>query len=114
MTSETLQSPNASETWSYQLAFARQRGLISPSEQEVLRGKRVAIIGQGGVGGIHLITLARLGIGGFHIADPDCFEVANFNRQYGASTRSLGRNKASVMAEEARAINPELQLRVIA
>ena len=66
----------------------------------------------GGVGGIHLITMARLGIGGFHIADPDCFEVANFNRQYGASMRTLGRGKADVMAEEARAINPEVELRV--
>ena len=36
----------------------------------------------GGVGGIHLVTLARLGIGAFNIADPDCFELANFNRQY--------------------------------
>jgi molybdopterin/thiamine biosynthesis adenylyltransferase len=65
----------------------------------------------GGVGGIHLITLARLGIGAFHVADPDHFELANFNRQFGATTRSLGRGKAEVMAEEARAINPELQLR---
>ena len=66
----------------------------------------------GGVGGIHLITLARLGIGAFHIADPDDFELVNFNRQYGATVRSLGRGKAEVMAEEARAVNPELQLRV--
>jgi len=66
----------------------------------------------GGVGGIHLITLARLGIGRFTIADPDQFEVANFNRQFGATTRGLGCRKADVMAEEARAVNPELQLRV--
>jgi molybdopterin/thiamine biosynthesis adenylyltransferase len=64
------------------------------------------------VGGIHLITLARLGIGAFHIADPDDFELANFNRQYGATLRSLGQGKAKVMAEEARSINPDLQLRV--
>ncbi len=38
----------------------------------------------GGVGGVHLMTLARLGIGKFTIADPDTFELANFNRQYGA------------------------------
>jgi molybdopterin/thiamine biosynthesis adenylyltransferase len=72
----------------------------------------VAIVGMGGVGGIHLVTLVRLGIGGFHIADPDHFELANFNRQYGANLRTLGRNKAEVMAEEARAINPEAQVRV--
>jgi molybdopterin/thiamine biosynthesis adenylyltransferase len=66
----------------------------------------------GGVGGIHLVTLARLGIGRFTIADPDVFETVNFNRQYGATTRTLGRSKAKVMAEEARAINPEVDLRV--
>jgi len=38
--------------------------------------------------------------------------VANVNRQYGADTRSLGRNKATVMAEMARAINPDVEVRV--
>jgi molybdopterin/thiamine biosynthesis adenylyltransferase len=97
--------------FSYPGAFARNLGLVNPEEQERLRSSRVAIAGMGGVGGIHLITLARLGIGAFHIADPDDFELVNFNRQYGATLRSLGRGKAEVMAEEARAINPELQLR---
>lgn len=98
--------------FSYDQAFARHLGLIGPDEQTRLRQSRVAILGLGGVGGIHLITLTRLGIGSFHIADHDRYELANFNRQYGASMDSLGRNKAEVMAEEARAINPELNLRV--
>ena len=100
--------------WSYPAAFARHRGLISPDEQERLRRSTVAIVGMGGVGGIHLATLARLGIGGFHIADPDAFEVANFNRQYGANLRNLGRNKAEAMADEALAINPEIRIRTFA
>jgi molybdopterin/thiamine biosynthesis adenylyltransferase len=98
--------------FAYGEAFARHVGLISPDEQARLRRSRVAILGMGGVGGIHLVTLARLGIGSFHVADPDRFDLANFNRQYGASTRTLGQNKAEVMAAEARAINPELDLRV--
>jgi len=98
--------------FSYQEAFGRHLGLFNPEEQDRLRSSRVAIAGMGGVGGIHLITLARLGIGAFHIADPDDFELVNFNRQYGATLRSLGRGKAEVMAEEARAVNPELELRV--
>jgi molybdopterin/thiamine biosynthesis adenylyltransferase len=98
--------------WDYVQAFARNQGLITAAEQEKLRTTRVAIIGMGGVGGIHLATLARLGIGRFHIADPDRFELANFNRQYGARVSTLGRNKAEVMAEHARDINPEIQVRV--
>lgn len=101
-----------SGAWSYPEAFCRHRGLLSAADQDRLRNTRVAIAGMGGVGGVHLITLTRLGIGGFHICDPDTFDVANFNRQYGATIRSLGRNKAEVMAAEALAINPELQLQV--
>lgn len=98
--------------WSYSEAFARNAGLITRAEQERLRRSRVAIAGMGGVGGVHLITLARLGIGRFTIADPDTFETANFNRQYGAKTNNLGRGKADAMAEEARSINPQIDLRV--
>jgi molybdopterin/thiamine biosynthesis adenylyltransferase len=99
-------------SFSYDRAFARHRGLFNPEEQQRLRASRVAIAGMGGVGGIHLVTLARLGIGAFNIADPDHFELANFNRQYGANLRSVGHRKVEVMAAEARAVNPELRLRV--
>ena len=98
--------------WSYEDAFARNRGLITADEQQRLRNCRVAIAGMGGVGGIHLVTLARLGIGRFTIADPDIFEVANFNRQAGATCSAIGRSKVEVMAEIAREINPEVDLRV--
>jgi molybdopterin/thiamine biosynthesis adenylyltransferase len=109
----TLDQVPDNAAFSYQEAFSRHVGLFNLEEQDRLRSSRVAIAGMGGVGGIHLITLARLGIGAFHIADPDDFELVNFNRQYGATLRSLGRGKAEVMAEEARAVNPELQLRVL-
>ncbi len=99
--------------WSYEEAFKRNRGLITEEEQQKLRHSRVAIAGMGGVGGVHLVTLVRLGVGGFTVADPDVFEVANFNRQYGATISNLGRNKAHAMAEAARDMNPELQLRVM-
>jgi len=98
--------------WSYSEAFARNAGLISRAEQERLRRSRVAIAGMGGVGGIDLVTLARLGVGRFTIADPDVFEVANTNRQYGATRSAEGRSKAQVMAEIVRDINPEVDLRV--
>ena len=64
----------------------------------------------GGVGGVHLMTLARLGIGAFHIADFDTFDLANFNRQVGASMHTVGRLKTEVMEEMALGINPELKI----
>src|SRR5262245_20680110 len=58
-------------------AFSRHDGLLLRDEQERLRRCHVAIVGMGGVGGSHLMALARLGIGRFTIADPDRFELAN-------------------------------------
>ncbi len=98
--------------WSYDVAFCRNRGLVTAEEQQTLRASRVAIVGMGGVGGSDLVTLARLGIGRFTIADPDNFEAANTNRQYGASLSTLGRPKAEVMARVVRDINPEAEIRI--
>jgi molybdopterin/thiamine biosynthesis adenylyltransferase len=97
--------------WDYNQAFCRNLGLIDAAEQARLRNARVAIPGMGGVGGVHLLTLARLGIGRFSIADPDTFEAANFNRQVGANVTTLGRSKVEVMAEQAMSVNPELDVR---
>lgn len=98
--------------FSYEKAFSRNIGWVTVAEQESLRHKCVAIAGLGGVGGAHLLTLTRLGIGAFHIADFDSFDIPNFNRQAGASISSLGRRKTDVLSEMARNINPELQIRV--
>lgn len=96
----------------YQQAFARNIGWVTPSEQQVLRGKRVAIAGMGGVGGNHLLTLARLGVAHFRIADFDRFDLANFNRQVGATMSTLDQPKAEVMARMARDINPQAEVEI--
>jgi molybdopterin/thiamine biosynthesis adenylyltransferase len=98
----------------YDSAFSRNIGWVTREEQARLRGKRVAIAGLGGVGGAHLLTLTRLGIGAFHIADFDTFDLVNFNRQAGATVSHLGQPKLDVMAKAARDINPELELRLFA
>ena len=104
--------PDASQTFDYREAFARNIGWVTEAEQAALRGKRIAIAGMGGVGGVHLLTLARLGVGAFNIADMDTFDLVNFNRQAGAAMSTVGRPKAAVMAEMAKDINPELDIRI--
>ena len=94
-------------------AFSRNLGIISESEQQKLLSTRVAVAGVGGVGGLHLLTLARLGVGRFTLADPDIFEAVNINRQYGAMQSTLGRSKAEVLAEMIRDINPLAEVTVI-
>ncbi len=98
-------------SFSYDAAFARNLGWVTSAEQNSLRRKRVAIAGLGGVGGSHLLTLARLGIGAFHIADFDRFDIANFNRQVGATVATLGLPKVEVLCRMAKEINPELDIR---
>ena len=98
------------DTYLYAEAFSRNLGWVAEHEQETLRQKTAAIAGMGGVGGVHLLTLVRLGIGGFHIADFDRFDLANFNRQAGASISTIGQPKVEVLERQALDINPELRL----
>ncbi|KZL05355.1 tRNA threonylcarbamoyladenosine dehydratase [Pseudovibrio axinellae] len=104
-------SPLAGSGFSYDAAFSRNIGWVTEEEQQLLRKKRVAIAGMGGVGGIHAVTLARMGIGAFSVADFDHFDIVNFNRQIGANVQTLQKPKVSVMAEQVRNINPEVDLR---
>ena len=101
-----------SAEFDYGAAFSRNIGWVTSDEQAELRKKRVAIAGMGGVGGVHLLTLARFGIGAFTIADFDTFDVANFNRQAGALVSTVGQPKAEVLHRMALDINPELDVQV--
>ena len=98
-------------TFDYDKAFARNLGLVSEDEQSRFKRSCIALPGLGGVGGAHLQALARLGIGAFRLADPDSFDVVNFNRQLGATMTSVGRHKATVMTETALNINPDAEVR---
>ena len=98
--------------FNYSQAFSRNIGWVTVAEQARLRGARVAIAGLGGVGGGHLLTLARLGIGNFNISDFDHFEVHNFNRQAGAMMSTVGQPKADVLARMAQDINPTADIRI--
>ena len=98
--------------FSYDEAFSRNLGWVTEAEQLRLKRSRVCIAGLGGVGGVYLLALARLGIGAFSIADFDTYALANFNRQVGATVSSLNRPKIDVMLEMARDINPDLDVRI--
>jgi molybdopterin/thiamine biosynthesis adenylyltransferase len=94
----------------YRQAFYRNIGLISDEDQARLRRACVGVVGAGGVGGLHLLALTRMGVGRFHLADFDTFELGNFNRQFGASVDTIGQPKIEVMAKMVQAINPHVQV----
>lgn len=108
---QDVNADSSTPPFSYETAFSRNVGWVTAAEQQQLRSKRVAIAGLGGVGGSHLLTLARLGIGRFSIADFDRFGLANFNRQAGAMMSTLDQPKVEVLARMALDINPEIELR---
>lgn len=99
------------EPFDYATAFSRTIGWITAVEQAALRSSRVAIAGLGGVGGSHLLTLTRLGVQAFNLADLDRFGVENFNRQAGAFQSTVGHPKIDVVSRMARDINPDLDIR---
>lgn len=96
--------------YDYFEAFSRNLGFLSHAEQRRLSNARVAIAGLGGTGGAQVHALSRMGIGHFHLADPDTFELVNFNRQSGATLPNIGRLKTEVARETILAINPEAEI----
>ncbi|MGR3778886.1 HesA/MoeB/ThiF family protein [Bacillus paramycoides] len=96
----------------YEESFTRNIGVISVEEQEKLKNSRVTVVGAGGVGGITLIQLARMGVGTLHVIDQDIFETSNINRQMLSSISKLGQQKAAVALEVLQDINPSLQIEI--
>src|SRR5688572_9339968 len=72
-----------------------------------LRKAHVCVVGIGGVGSWAVEALARSGIGELTIVDLDDVCVSNVNRQLHALEPHFGAPKVEVMAERARAIQPE-------
>ncbi len=75
-----------------------------------LGGCRVAVVGVGGVGSWAAEALARSGVGHLSLIDADDLCLSNTNRQLPALEGQYGRNKAQVLAERCRAINPGMSV----
>jgi molybdopterin/thiamine biosynthesis adenylyltransferase len=93
----------------YRERFLRSMGILSQSQLEKIQKTSIGIAGLG-LGGSVFINLVRLGFQKFHIADPDTFERTNINRQRLAKETTIGRRKDDCVMEEARAINPDVQI----
>ena len=87
--------------------YSRTLKLIGQEGLAKLRAARVIVIGCGGVGSYAAEACTRAGIGHLTFMDGDTVAQSNLNRQLVALTSTIGRNKAEVMAERARDIDPE-------
>jgi tRNA threonylcarbamoyladenosine dehydratase len=77
-----------------------------------LRRSHVCVVGIGGVGSWAVEALARTGIGQITLIDLDDICISNVNRQLHALDGTFGKPKVEVMAERARAINPDCQVHI--
>ncbi|MBP9727443.1 MAG: ThiF family adenylyltransferase [Gammaproteobacteria bacterium] len=96
----------------YNDIFLRNYGVINQQEQALLANAKITIVGAGGVGGITLISLARMGFGHIHVIDMDIFEHSNINRQMLSGVSRTGKSKALCAEETLKDINPNIQVRV--
>lgn len=95
----------------YTNLIQRNRGLVDPREQQLLRQATILVAGCGSIGGAVVEPLVRLGAERLILAEPDVYEVHNLNRQP-ARLADVGRNKALVLAERMREINPYTDVRI--
>ncbi len=92
---------------------SRTKLLIKEQGIANLRKAHVLIVGLGGVGSYVAEMLARAGVGHLTIIDGDKIDVTNINRQLPALHSTVGKRKATVMAERLIDINPQITLNVI-
>lgn len=92
--------------------YARQISLpeVGHAGQELLAGKRVAVIGAGGLGSTLLPILVGAGVGHLILIDDDVVSVGNLPRQTLYTTEQVGESKARCALERLRKANPHCQL----
>lgn len=93
--------------------YARTRILAGDEGVERLKSASVLVMGTGGVGSYAAEAIGRAGIGHITLMDGDSVQASNLNRQLVALTSTLGRNKAEVMAERIRDINPDAEVTAV-
>lgn len=90
--------------------YARNIPALTEAECQILRQKRVLVVGCGGLGGHIVDQLARIGIGAVRVVDGDVFEPSNLNRQLLSSVPMLGVSKAKAAAQHIVCVNPEITI----
>ena len=87
-----------------------ERNLPALTEEacQILRKKRVLVVGCGGLGGHIIDQLARIGVGFLRVVDGDVFDASNLNRQLLSSVPLLGISKAKAAADHIARVNPDV------
>lgn len=94
--------------------YSRQIRLaeVGKEGQEKIKGSSVLVVGAGALGCPVLQYLAAAGVGILGIADNDCVDESNLNRQILYSVKDIGRPKPVVAKEKLKHLNPEVTFKV--
>lgn len=95
------------------LLFQRTARIIGEDGVNALKAATVAVFGTGGVGSYACEALGRAGVGHLIFIDKDVVDETNMNRQLVADITTLGRNKAEIMAERVRRVNPSCDVQAL-
>lgn len=87
--------------------FSRTQLILGKEAMEILKDKKVAVFGIGGVGGYVVEALVRSGIYNFVLIDNDKVCITNLNRQIIATLETIDQYKVDVMKKRILSINPE-------
>ncbi len=87
-----------------------RQSLISWWDQERLRAARVLVAGAGALGNELVKNLVLLGVGTIVLADLDQVEGSNLSRCVFFREEDEGRDKATVVARRAAALNPDVEV----
>lgn len=93
--------------------FDRMGRLVGDAAMERLAASHVVVVGLGGVGSWAAESLVRSGIGHVTLVDYDVVCVTNANRQLQAVRGTVGKPKATVLAERLRGINPLATIKAV-
>ena len=87
--------------------FLRTAMLLGKDAITTLQGKRVMLVGLGGVGGYACEALCRAGVGELVLVDFDTVSVSNINRQILADDHTVGQKKTAAAAARIARISPQ-------
>src|SRR5512133_2014725 len=93
--------------------YSRQIMLFGEEGQKKLKRATVFVAGAGGLGSPISTYLAIAGIGKIILADFDCVEKSNLNRQFLHHEKDLGREKVISAEEKLLSMNPYIKVETI-
>ena len=90
--------------------FDRLITLIGENNYNIIKSKRILLIGVGGVGSYALEALVRNGFTNITIVDYDKIDITNLNRQLITTSNNIGHSKVIEGILRAKSINPNISI----